>query len=156
MSRPEKWSDDEKSNIKDSICTDIACGHSLTKILDGDEALPSYKTIMLWLQDDSVFLQNYREAQEFRSEIHNDQLIDLADEKPGSYRDVNGEVHVDSGWVSYQKNRIDARKWHMSKMNPKKYGDKVNVEATGKDGAPLNPPTVHIFLPDNGRSTKDR
>ena len=26
------------------------------------------------------------------------------------------------------RNRIDARKWYASKMNPKKYGDKINVE----------------------------
>ena len=25
------------------------------------------------------------------------------------------------------------------------------IEATGKDGTPLNPPAVHIYLPSNGR-----
>jgi hypothetical protein len=39
----------------------------------------------------------------------------------------------------------------LAKWNPKKYGDKVNVEATGKDGAPLIPPAVHVYLPGNGR-----
>src|SRR5258708_21712114 len=34
---------------------------------------------------------------------------------------------------------VDARKWLMSKMAPKKYGDKITQEVTGKDGAALVP-----------------
>ena len=29
---------------------------------------------------------------------------------------------------------LDARKWYLSKLLPKKYGDKVTTELTGKDG----------------------
>ncbi len=29
---------------------------------------------------------------------------------------------------------------------------KVPLEMTGKDGAPLFPGTIHIFIPDNGRA----
>jgi hypothetical protein len=27
-------------------------------------------------------------------------------------------------------------------MNPKKYGDKISAEVTGKDGSALNPPII--------------
>ena len=35
--------------------------------------------------------------------------------------------------------RADNRKWLLSKTLPRIYGDKVAVEATGRDGAPLIP-----------------
>jgi hypothetical protein len=36
---------------------------------------------------------------------------------------------------------------------PEKFKDRV--EATGKDGAPLNPPSrIHVYLPDNGRADR--
>ena len=33
--------------------------------------------------------------------------------------------------------QIDARKWYASKLAPKKYGDKVQQEVSGPDGAPI-------------------
>jgi hypothetical protein len=48
-----------------------------------------------------------------------------------------------------QKNRMDARKWEASKLKPKKYGEKLNLEATGKDGGPL----MHSVTPDLSKLT---
>ncbi|MBX8785491.1 hypothetical protein HBA94_17175 [Ochrobactrum sp. GRS2] len=39
--------------------------------------------------------------------------------------------------VQKAKLRIDTRKWLMSKMAPKKYGDKVMNEHSGPDGGPI-------------------
>jgi hypothetical protein len=36
---------------------------------------------------------------------------------------------VDAGWVAWQRNRVDTRKWLLSKLQPKKYGDKTTVDA---------------------------
>ena len=33
--------------------------------------------------------------------------------------------------------QIDARKWVLARMNPKKYGDKFTQELTGADGGPV-------------------
>jgi len=35
------------------------------------------------------------------------------------------DVKIDSGYVNYQRQRIDARKWTAMKLKPKKYGDKL-------------------------------
>lgn len=32
---------------------------------------------------------------------------------------------------------VDALKWTLAKLHPKKYGDKVTAEITGKDGGPI-------------------
>ena len=39
--------------------------------------------------------------------------------------------------VAVDKLRVHARQWYVTKMNPKKYGDRVHTELTGNDGAPL-------------------
>jgi hypothetical protein len=38
------------------------------------------------------------------------------------------DVKIDSGYVNYQRQRIEARKWTAMKLKPKKYGDRVAVE----------------------------
>ena len=43
------------------------------------------------------------------------------------------------GWVlngehiQRSRLRVDTRKWYLSKLNPKKYGDKVDVTTKGKE-----------------------
>ena len=71
------------------------------------------------------------EAKVYRKEI--------ADEMPPM--DANGRT--DSGWVQWQRNRIDTRKWIAAKLKPKKYGDKVDVNHGG--GISL---TVSTGIPD--------
>ena len=34
---------------------------------------------------------------------------------------------VDTGWLQWQRQRIDSRKWCASKLKPKKYGDRVSL-----------------------------
>jgi hypothetical protein len=106
---------------------------------------------MTWIGQSAEFLEKYRVAIDIRTEVRAEEITDIADEPPQTYRDVNGAVRIDPAFVAMQKNRMDARKWEASKLKPKKYGDKLNVEATGKDGAPLAMPMVQVYLPNNGR-----
>jgi len=39
---------------------------------------------------------------------------------------------IDSAWVQLQRLKIDAKKWELSKLNPKKYGDKIQQEHSGE------------------------
>jgi hypothetical protein len=86
---------------------------------------------------------------EISNKIRAEEITDIADEAPQTYRDVNGEIRIDPAFVAKQKNRMDARKWEASKLKPKKYGEKLNLEATGKDGGPL----MHSVTPDLSKLT---
>ena len=47
--------------------------------------------------------------------------------------------------INRSKLRVDARKWLMSKIAPKKYGDRVAHEHGDPDGNPLQPvPALYI------------
>lgn len=53
--------------------------------------------------------------------------------------DGKGGVKSDNTAVNRDRLRVDTKKWIMSKRMPHLYGDKVQQEITGKDGAALQP-----------------
>jgi hypothetical protein len=44
---------------------------------------------------------------------------------------------LNSDVIAHKRVQIDTRKWMLSKMLPKVYGDKVTQEHTGADGGPI-------------------
>ena len=45
------------------------------------------------------------------------------------------DIVLDSAYIQWQKNRIEARKWNAAKQRPKKYGDRITH--SGDDNAPV-------------------
>lgn len=143
------------------ICAMIAEGKTLRQIT-ATEGMPSMFAIMSWLGrgDKPGFNEQYARAHEARSELMAEELLAIADDectmvradKHGSRDDDgqgNTEVVFDSVAVARNRLRYDARKWLMSKMAPKKYGDKVVAEHTGADGGPilLAPTVIELVAP---------
>jgi hypothetical protein len=56
-----------------------------------------------------------------------DEIQALSDEPPRMMLNKHGAETVDTGWLQWQKQRIDSRKWCASKLKPKKYGDRVSL-----------------------------
>jgi len=100
------------------ICKRIADGESLKKICS-DKVMPSRSIIHLWLLDENKteFLDNYKTAVNVRTDAMFDELEEIADNE--------GDVQRD-------RLRVDTRKWYLSKVMPKKYGDKMDVTSDGK------------------------
>jgi hypothetical protein len=87
-----------------------------------------------------AFCDKYARAREEQADTLADEIIAIADESPeiNEIRDKHGDVvdvKIDSGYVAYQKQRIEARKWTAMKLKPKKYGDKLEV--AGDPNSPL-------------------
>jgi hypothetical protein len=80
-------------------------------------------------------------------------MTEIADDGSNDYMTItkgNKSYNVEDREVtSRSKLRVDTRKWMLSKMNPKKYGDKIDV--TTKDGPiPGSLITgIEIIRPDN-------
>jgi hypothetical protein len=73
------------------------------------------------------FADNYTRAREEQADTLADEILAIADEAPSEVVDEKGVSRTDSGWVSWQRNRVDARKWVASKLKPKKYGEALKV-----------------------------
>lgn len=133
MARPSEYTE-AKANI---ICNLLGDGISLRKICAADD-MPDKATVFRWIIAHDKFRDQYARARETQADTMADEILEIADDgKRDTYIDENGNERTDQDVIARSRLRVDARKWLASKMAPKKYGDKVQQEITGKDGAPL-------------------
>jgi hypothetical protein len=133
--RPSTYSEE----IALEICKRLSQGESLRKITSEDH-MPCQSVVYLWLNKHPDFLEKYVRAREEQADTHADEIVAIADESPETHPvlDKDGnviDVKIDSGYVAYQKQRIEARKWTAAKLRPKKYGDRVTH--AGDDESPV-------------------
>lgn len=84
------------------------------------------------IKDEEKNLQ-YARACELRADAIFDEIIEIADNS-GNDKIINdeGAEIVNHEAIQRDRLRVDARKWAASKMNPKKYGDKIQTEHSGE------------------------
>lgn len=123
--------------IADTICNLLAEGKSLREICRADDT-PHVATVCRWLNTHEEFSEQYARAREAQAETLFDEIIHIADSESGvTVVDAEKDPTAVMETVQRARLRIDARKWAASKMNSKRYGDKVTNEMVGKDGGPI-------------------
>jgi hypothetical protein len=86
-----------------------------------------------WLDSDDFNAKSYARACNKRSERIFEEMIEIADKQEKDvYIDKEGRERVDHNVIHRNKLQIDTRKWMLAKMNPKKYGDKIDVTSDGE------------------------
>lgn len=126
------YSIDEIDKIFNYVCTEIEKGRALRNILKEKE-MPSSSTFYQWLDNNIEKSKQYARATEVRAEIIFDDIIAIADENTNdTYIDDNGFEKVNKDVIQRSRLRIDARKWVLSKLNPKKFGEKLDVTSDNK------------------------
>lgn len=79
--------------------------------------------------------QLYARAKDEQLQILADEIQQIADEpQPGEVVTLKGderEVKI-ADMLDHRKLRIDSRKWLLSKLAPKKYGDRVDMTLAGE------------------------
>ncbi len=100
--------------IADEICARLSDGRSMRSICR-EESMPCMTTVFKWLRDNEGFAQQYARAKDETADAMSEDILDIAD-------DVTEDPQS-------RRVRIDARKWIASKLKPKKYGDKLDVNA---------------------------
>lgn len=117
------------------ICMRLAEGESLRSVCS-DEGMPSKQSVLRWLTKHEEFRSQYVRAKEQGAEALAEEMFDIADDGANDWmekKDKDGEA---IGWqlngehVRRSQLRIDTRKWYLSKIMPKKYGDKVQTDST--------------------------
>jgi hypothetical protein len=140
--------------LANEICVRIASGRSLRTICEADD-MPTDRTIFRWLAADEKFRQQYALAREAQTEALAEDILEIADDGTNDWME---RKHGDSvAWVENgeaiqrSKLRVDSRKWLMSKMAPKKYGDKITQELQNPDGSPIagGPTIIFTGAPPN-------
>lgn len=76
---------------------------------------------------------HYARARETGYLLLADEIIEISDANSGdTYTDDKGRERTDQEVVSRARLRVDSRKWVLAKMLPKVYGEKSDVNLTGK------------------------
>ena len=117
-------------------------GESLRKICEL-EGMPAKGTIYVWLVRHPEFQDRYAKARQTQFERWAEEIIDIADGEPMiDINPVTGEEAVIKSDPQRDRLRVDTRKWLLSKLLPKQYGDKL--ELSGNKEAPLTVQVVRL------------
>ncbi len=112
---------DFTQEFADIICERIANGMSLRKVCAEDAALPDRATVLRWLgkEEHEAFRGQYARAQDERADFYFEETMEISDDV-GAGRDDIAKARL----------RVDTRKWVCARMNPKKYSDRLKLDAT--------------------------
>ena len=126
------YTPEEIKNTFNLICDRIIEGESVKTILK-DNDMPSSQTFWKWLNEDEEKSNQYARAKDIYADKVFEDIVLIAD---GTDDDVlideDGIQQTNHNIIQRDRLRIDARKWHLSKLNPKKYGDKLDMTSGGE------------------------
>lgn len=135
---------DFTQELADEICAQLAIGTSLRTVCASQD-MPTVRTVFNWFRTKPDFLQQYARAKEESSEAMNEELMVLGDIAFEAAQEVDPKAS--GAVVQAVKLKADNLKWMMSKMKPKKFGDKLDMTTNGKD---LPTPILNHVHSDNG------
>ena len=97
---------------------------------------PNVATVNRWMEAHPSFRAEYARARETGLHVRAEQVIAISDDRSGDYKtDADGREVVDHEHIQRARLRVDSRKWLASKLLPKIYGDKQQLDVT--DSRPL-------------------
>jgi hypothetical protein len=125
-----------KGSIED-LCQVIVSGGHLAGFCASKSF--SYSAVVRWIDDDAQRTALYERAREDRADRIADEIIAISDEDTvENVLDAEGNVvgvRFDATAVARNKLRIDARKWVVAKLKPKRYAERTTL--AGDADAPL-------------------
>jgi len=129
--RPSRYT----KQLAAEICAELAQGNSLRTVCR-QEKMPGPSTVFRWLSEKADFREQYARAKEESADALFEDLLDIADDGSNDWMEKHGKDGESGGYqlngehIQRSKLRVDARKWMMSKMKPKKYGDRIQQDVT--------------------------
>lgn len=136
-----KYSKQQKDELFDKIILRLQAGEAVRNILK-DPDMPGTETFYRWIESSKIMSKRYARACEDRAEAIFEEIIEIADDGTNDYMTVKkGDITYNvenKEVVNRSRLRVDARKWIAAKLNPKKYGDKIDITSDNeKVSAPI-------------------
>jgi hypothetical protein len=127
MAGQSQWGEDTKAAILD----ELSIGKSLRSICTHPD-MPSEALVRKWVIQDEAFGAQYTRAREAGMEALADEILTISDSQEGDVITTeDGREIVNHDAIQRAKLRVDTRKWIMSKIAPKKYGDRLDLNHSG-------------------------
>jgi hypothetical protein len=149
MARPSVFTQE----LADYICDRIATSTDSLRKICSEDGLPDVATLVRWLHrpEHSLLRAQYARAKESQMELIGEEIVEIADESAGDIVQIENEDGTTYEKVNHEniqrsRLRVDTRKWLMSKLAVKKYGEKIQQEVTGPDGKEITAPILNIKI----------
>lgn len=133
VGRPSKFDED----IFNAIVERISSGESLREICRSDDKFPDERTVRRWVVDDNPpgVAPRYARARELQCEAWADWLVEESSKSKLGEKtetDENGNVVKVTTGDTVERSRLacDTRKWLLSKLVPKRYGERLTTDTT--------------------------
>lgn len=144
-----KFNEKQKADALSEIFDRISKGESTVSILGVNRLphLPSRDTFTNWLDNSIVeggnLSDRYAQANQQRQEILLQEIFDISDETREDFYidETTGKRLTNHEAIQRSRLRVDTRKWALSKMNPTKFGDRVDLTTNGRE-VNATPPIV--------------
>lgn len=131
---------DYTQELAAEICDRIANGESLRGICR-DEDKPNRSTILRWLASHEDFAAKCARARLLQADALEEEMQEVADDGTNDWMERRSEAEkgggIMTGWVlngehvQRSKLRVSTLQWRAAKLNPKKYGEKIDHEHSG-------------------------
>ncbi len=108
----------------DAILVEVASGEPAYKAMQAQGS--NYKAFYGHLNSDESAREKYARAKADGIDRLADEILSIAD-----------EVEPDAAATAKARLQVDSRKWLLSKLVPKKYGDKVDLTHAGDPARPI-------------------
>lgn len=119
--RPADFTDE----IFAAICDRMANGEGLRKICD-DPEMPSRQTFLRWIEKDTGRQAKYQAAREALMDWYGEEILTIAwDDSKDTIEGRDGKPLCNHEWIARSRLKVDTLKFLMSKLHPKRYGDKL-------------------------------
>ena len=146
------YSKKEIETIFKDITKQISKGKSLREVLRQAD-MPSSQTFYRWIDEDQEKSKQYARACSDRADVMFEDMFHIADATEDDViMSEDGKLITNHNVIQRDRLRVDTRKWALSKMNPKKYGDKVDVTSGGEKINNSNP----YLTPEQKKLLDDR
>ena len=130
------YTPEEKERIINEICERIANGESVRAILK-DDNLPAFNTFLIWIGENEAKSKQYERSMQMRAEVLFEETLEIADDSSNDIEYGENGQRMNTEYVQRSRLRVDTRKWFLSKLNPKKFGDKLQTDITITKEQPL-------------------
>lgn len=123
--------------IADEICARLATGETLADICR-DDHMPAVRTVSHWKEASEAFKADFACAREEGYDRIASDCLRIADDTDNDTLITEHGDRPNTEWISRSKLRIETRLKLLAKWDPKRYGDKVDVNHGGQDGNPVS------------------
>lgn len=105
------------------------------------------KTFDDMIQKDAQLLNQYIRATEARADLIAERMVRNSHNRANDfYTDAEGNLKPNPVAVQRDRLILDTDKWLLSKLMPKKYGDRLTLDGEVKTGAPLTIENINMIL----------